>query len=184
MAFSIDQFRSKGLADGGARPYLFQVQIQSAPVTFPSNNAEGGFSFSCKIAAIPASNLAAFDVPYFGRNVKVVGNRTFDNLSMTIINDEAMEIRNATEKWMALINSHVSNKKGLAPAGCSISRANFTIQHFAKSGEELGVPWSFINCFPVALGESGLDWGSNDTIEEFTIEWAYDYWIHGDNTEG
>ena len=49
MAFSIDQFRSKGLADGGARPNLFQVQIQSAPVTFPSNNAEGGFSFSCKI---------------------------------------------------------------------------------------------------------------------------------------
>ncbi len=184
MSFSIDSFRSKGLADGGARPNLFQVQIHSAPVTFPSNNAQGGFSFSCKIAAIPASTLAAFDVPYFGRNVKVVGNRTFDNLSMTIINDEAMEIRNAVELWMSSMNSHVGNKQTLATAGSSTSGANFTIQHFAKSGEELGPVWTFTNCFPVSLGEIALDWGSNDTIEEFTVEWAYDYWTHGANTEG
>ena len=184
MSFSIGDFRSKGLADGGARPNLFQVQIHSAPVSFPSNNAQGGFAFSCKIAAIPASNIAAFDVPYFGRNVKVVGNRTFDNLSMTIINDEAMEIRNAVENWMAAMNTHVSNVQKMATAGSSIAGANFTVQHFAKSGEELGVPWTFVNAFPVALGEIGLDWGSNDAIEEFTVEGAYDYWFHGANTEG
>ena len=184
MAFSIGDFRSKGLADGGARPNLFQVQIQSAPVTFPGNNAVGGFTFACKVAAIPASTLAAVDVPYFGRNIKVVGNRTFDNLSMTIINDEAMEIRNAVEKWMGSMNTHTGNVQALATAGSSTSGANFSIQHFAKSGEELGDPWSFINCFPVSLGEIALDWGSNDTIEEYTVEWAYDYWIHGANTEG
>jgi hypothetical protein len=21
-----------------------------------------------------------------------------------------------------------------------------------------------------------MDWGTNDTIEEFTVEWAYDWW--------
>ena len=36
----------------------------------------------------------------------------------------------------------------------------------------------------VALGEIGLDWGSNDTIEEFTIDFAYDYWVHGNQTAG
>ena len=36
--------------------------------------------------------------------------------------------------------------------------------------------WEFTNVFPVALGEIGLDWGSNDTIEEFTVDLAYDYW--------
>ena len=184
MAFSIGDFRSKGLADGGARPNLFQVQIQSAPVTFPSNNAVGGFSFACKVATIPASTLAAFDVPYFGRAVKVVGNRTFDNLSMTIINDEAMEIRTAVENWMGAMNTHVSNKQTMATAGSATSGANFSIQHFAKSGEVLVTPWTFINAFPVSLGEIALDWGSNDTIEEYTVEWAYDYWIHGANTEG
>ena len=47
-----------------------------------------------------------------------------------------------------------------------------------------GSGWVFTNIFPVALGEIGLDWGSNDTIEEFTIDFAYDYWVHGNQTAG
>ena len=41
---------------------------------------------------------------------------------------------------------------------------------------------SFTNVYPVALGEIALDWGSNDTIEEFTIDFEHDYWTHGQNT--
>ena len=176
MSFSISEFRSKGLGDGGARPNLFQASITGAP-GFPADNAPGGFAFSCKVATIPASTVAAFDVPYFGRQVKVVGNRTFDNLSVTIINDEAMVIRTAIEGWMSDMNTHQGNEQLQIHSGASIS-----IQHFAKSGSELDKPWIFEEVFPVSLGEIALDWGSNDTIEEYTVEWAYDYWTHGNNT--
>ena len=30
------------------------------------------------------------------------------------------------------------------------------------------------------LAEIALDWSSNDAIEEFTVEFAYDYWTHVD----
>jgi len=176
MSFSISDFRSKGLADGGARPNLFQASIDGAP-GFPKSDVVGGFAFSCKIATIPASTVAAFDVPYFGRQVKVVGNRTFDNLSVTIINDEGMVLRTAFEKWMADMNSHQGNKQILLTSGASV-----TIQHYAKSGSALDKPWIFQEVFPVSLGEIGLDWGSNDTIEEYPVEFAYDYWEHGTNT--
>ena len=176
MSFSISEFRSKGLGDGGARPNLFQASITGAP-GFPADNAPGGFAFACKVAAIPASTVTAVDVPYFGRNVKVVGNRTFDNLSVTIINDEAMVIRTAIEKWMSDMNTHQGNKQVKLTPGASIS-----IQHFAKSGTALDKPWVFEEIFPVSLGEIGLDWGSNDTIEEYPVEFAYDYWSHGANT--
>ena len=57
------------------------------------------------------------------------------------------------------------------------------IQHFDRAGNAIsGAKWSFTYVYPVALGEIGLDWGSNDTIEEFTIDFAYDYWTHGQNT--
>ena len=29
------------------------------------------------------------------------------------------------------------------------------------------------------MSEIALEWGTNDTIEEFTVEFAYDYWTHG-----
>ena len=36
--------------------------------------------------------------------------------------------------------------------------------------------YSFVNIFPTDLSEITLDWGDNDSIEEFTCTFAYDYW--------
>ena len=107
--------------------------------------------------------------------VKVPGNRTFDNLSITVINDEEMAIRADFEKWMGQFNSHGSNESVYSAGNAGMG--TFVITHnnreMASSGD---TQWQFENVFPVALCEIGLDWGSNDTIEEFTVDLAYDYW--------
>ena len=36
--------------------------------------------------------------------------------------------------------------------------------------------YNFVNIFPVSMGEITLGWDANDAIEEFTVEFAYDYW--------
>ena len=177
MPFSVSTFRTAGIAQGGARPNLFDVQF---------TNAGGGstvgtplMTYLCKIASIPPSTMGVVEVPYFGRMVKVPGNRTFDNLSLTVINDEGFELRNDIEKWMNKMNSHVSNTSE-QPQGLL---AEVVVQHYTRdqkpAGGAGGSKWTFIGAFPVALGEIALDWSSNDTIEEFTIDLAYDYWTHG-----
>ena len=175
MAFSISTFRSTGMPGAGARPNLFECGIVGQ--SMPAN-----FNLLCKISTIPPSTMGVVEVPYFGRMVKVPGNRTFDNLSVTVINDEDMAIRLAVETWMNKMNSHVGNLSTLP----STLFAQMTVTHYGRAtasplahGE-----WKFVNVFPVALGEIGLDWGSNDTIEEFTIDFAYDYWVHGNQTAG
>ena len=174
MSFSIDTFRGSALAAGGARANLFEVGITGSAVQkFSLNTTE--FNFSCKAAAIPPMAVGVVEVPYFGRMVKVPGNRTFDNLSITVINDEEMEIRNGFEKWMDMFNAHEGNDSLFT--GASHGLGTMVITHhtrdFNSSGDQ---KWEFTNIFPVALGEIGLDWGSNDTIEEFTVDLAYDYW--------
>ena len=67
------------------------------------------FTFACKAAAIPAMTVGVVEVPYFGRVVKVPGNKTFDNWTVTIINDEGFHIRNGMEKWMAAMGTHEGN---------------------------------------------------------------------------
>ena len=96
MAFTIDKFRTNALAKGGARANLFDVTMTGASAA-GLNASE--FTFACKAAAIPAMTVATIDVPYFGRTIKVPGNKTFDNWSVTIINDEGFAIRNGIEKW-------------------------------------------------------------------------------------
>jgi hypothetical protein len=78
MANSITDFR-KALNGGGARPNLFEV-------TFPTNgvfqltggsDAQEDLRMLVKAAQLPASNVAAIDVPFRGRIMKVAGDRTF-----------------------------------------------------------------------------------------------------------
>ena len=142
------------------------------------------FRLLCKIASIPTSTIGVIEVPYFGRNVKIPGNRTFDNLSVTVMNDEDFKIRNGIEQWMNSLNSHQNNKSAITTAGQSGNLSgSMVIKHYDRAGNAIsGAEWTFTSVYPVALGEIALDWGSNDTIEEFTIDFAYDYWTHGQNT--
>ena len=173
MPFTITQFRSEiSKQKNLARPNLFEVNVTGKAI----NNAL--VPFMAKIASIPTSTMGVVEVPYFGRQVKVPGNRTFDNLSITILNDENFSIRNKIEEWMAQMNSHVGNVQTGALADLT-TNTTVSIKHYGVAGgnDSLG-EWKFVNCFPVALGEIALDWGSNDTVEEYTVDWAYDYWTH------
>ena len=168
MAFTINTFRtSLASSQGISRPNLFEVVITDPPSGFPT----AGFPFQCKIATIPPSTMGVIEIQYFGRIIKIPGNRTFDNLSITILNDSDFTIRGAFEKWMSGMNSHEANTDG----GAGANPCGLTLTHFDTQEHPTG-RWKFVKCFPVALGEIGLDWGSNDTAEEFSVDFAYDYW--------
>ncbi|MEK9700167.1 MAG: hypothetical protein VW270_30580, partial [Candidatus Poseidoniales archaeon] len=66
-------------------------------------------SFMCKAAQLPSSLIAELPVNFRGRQLKVAGDRTFENWTVTIINDTDFNVRNALERWMNGINSHSSN---------------------------------------------------------------------------
>jgi hypothetical protein len=114
MAFNVNEIRSQ-MVGGGARPTLFQVQI-----TNPANGAgDLKVPFMVKATSLPASNLGTIEVGYFGRKVKVAGDRTFDEWSVTVINDEDFLIRNAMEEWMNQINLHQQNTRGFGTSNSS-----------------------------------------------------------------
>ena len=49
---------------------------------------------------MPASNIAAIEVPVRGKTIKVPGDRTFDPWTVTIINTQDFKIRKVFEQWM------------------------------------------------------------------------------------
>ena len=180
MAFEINKFRTNALNNSGARANLFDVSITGATV---AGLTASEFNFSCKGAAIPAMAVGVVEVPYFGRMVKVPGNKTFDNWTTTIINDEGFEIRNAFEKWIAAMGTHegnISTIGGGTTGGVNSLYGSASVSQYGKDGSTTALEtYSFVNIFPVNMSEITLGWGENDTIEEFTIEFAYDYWTHG-----
>ncbi|NWJ57979.1 hypothetical protein HX858_09590 [Marine Group I thaumarchaeote] len=92
-----------GVFKGGARPNRFQVRVTGGPEILPN------MEFLCRSASQPASTLGEIQVPYHGRFYKIPGDRTFEDWTITIYNDENHEIRKALETWSHRMNNYEGN---------------------------------------------------------------------------
>ena len=187
MAFAIDGqqgFISK-LKNEGARSALFKVEctMKGSNITAIDGDGTSLFPFMCKGIQMPTSTVGIVTVNYFGRPVKFPGNRTFEDVTLTIINDEGYAVRNRIENWMDDINQMEKNKRATTTDGKSAYVADLELTPLTKKGEIAGTSiYKFVNCFPTSLDAIDLAWDSNDQIMEFTTTWAYDYFQHGSAT--
>jgi hypothetical protein len=168
MAFNINDIRAQ-LAFGGARPSLFQVII-SNPV---NPVADLKTPFLCRTAQIPSSTLGLIEVPYFGRKLKIAGDRTFDAWTVNIINDEDFLIRNAMETWNNSIQLYQQNINALGSGAPTLYKSQATVTQYGKAGEILRV-YQFNGIFPQIVSPIDLDWNSTDEIETFQVQFQYD----------
>ena len=59
-----------------------------------------------------------------------------------------------------------------SPAGYT---ADATVTQYGKNGDALKT-YRFVGLFPIDIEPIGLDWGTNDSIEEYGITFAYQWW--------
>ena len=164
----VDDFKSK-LSGGGARPNLFKVTLN-----FPSyagGNTELS-SFLVKGAGLPASVVAPIPVLFRGRTLNIAGDRTFEPWTVTVINDQEMSTRNACETWMNGINEHVNNIGLVNPPDY---QADLVVEQLDRAGE-ITKRYDIRGAFPTNISQIDLSYDTNDAIEEFTIEFTYQYW--------
>lgn len=174
MAFNISDFRSNMVGDG-ARPNLFSVTLVFPTIAANGNAAGQKTTFMAKAAQLPGSTIGQVPLYYFGREIRFAGNRTFTDWTLQIINDEDFVVRNALESWMNSINSNegnIRNANALNPSSYSVDA---TVTQYGKSGNTLK-SYKFVGLFPVDVAPIDLDWSSNDTIEEYSTTFAFQYW--------
>ena len=190
---TLSKFHSR-LQGGGARPNLFEVRLDNLPDSVKNSvprvkygkTEQEDFAILCKAANLPASNIASIDIPFRGRTLKVAGDRTIDNWTITVINDENFAIRTVMEAWMNSI-ARLSNNTGATrpeaymidaevhQLGRGYSSGINSGKNSSSAGDAKVTPlksYKFIDIFPVAVSAIDLSYDSSDTIEEFTVEFA------------
>lgn len=172
MAFDINQFRDRMYYDG-ARPNLFQVVLQF-PSLVPSADTRQ-LAFMASGTQLPASTIGVARQFYFGREVKFPGNRTFQDWSINVINDESFTLRDSFEQWSNIINNNVANVRDSGAVFSGGYSTNATVTQFSKDGTPIK-SYNFVGLFPVQVDPINLNWGSNDVIEEFGVTFSYQYW--------
>lgn len=173
MAFNINEMRSQ-LTYGGARQNLFQVRINN-----PANSSgDLKTPFMVQAAQLPGSDVGVIPVFYFGRQLKLAGDRTFAEWTATIINDEDFLIRNAMEEWSNQINRLERNVREI-----NRYKATADVIQYAKDGSELRT-YQFDGLFPSNISPIELDWSTTDQIELFQVTFQYDYWTVSNGVTG
>ena len=172
------------LIGGGARPNLFEVELTTLPAGISWNSSD--FSYMCKAATLPASNVANIDIPFRGRTFKVAGDRTIDPWTVTIINDESFNLRTAFEEWTDLIAKLENNLGATDPNAYMVNAKVYqlgrgsTPSSKSNSGTSNSVlkEYEFYNIWPSTVAAIDLSYDSTDTIEEFTVDFqvqAYNF---------
>ncbi len=193
---TLSQFKSK-LIGGGTRPNLFEVSIPTFPSAISEawsagDDSENGiFKFLCKATALPASNLGSIEIPFRGRTLKVAGDRTFDDWTVTIINDEDFKLRTAFERWSNVM-SRLDDATGVTNPTSYMTDA--FIQQLGRGGQigaasndggESSVlrSYKFFDVFPITVGEIALSYDTTDALEEFDVTFRYQYFTIGNSAQ-
>ena len=184
MPFTPSTFKTKlSSAGGGARPSLYKVAINYSVDS--SFSVLGDEALLVKATALPGSTIAPLTVNYAGRAYKWQGFRTYDNWTVTVINDENFSIRNKMMEWMRYLSGKLDGGRTVVfgdpskPQG-GYYDGNATVTQVGTDGVNKQ-NYKMYNLWPTELGEIAVDW-SSDAIQEYTIGFAYDYWSSGTST--
>jgi hypothetical protein len=166
---NINDFKAK-LAGGGARANQFKVTMP-----FPGYAQVGGeiedLAFLCTTAQIPAMNVGLVNVPFRGRQIKIAGDRTFGDWSITVLNDTNFKLRNAFERWQNGINN-MSDNEGLSnPVDYQVDAF---VDQLDRNGNTLK-SYTLRGAFPTEVAAIDLNFGTNDEVETFGVTFQYQY---------
>lgn len=197
MAFKIDTFKSNISGRGSysfTRSNLFEISIE-----FPgkignsaATAAKQQMEFLGRAAAVPSYTQGTVEVPFRGRTLKIAGDRTYEPFTVTIMNTQDHQLRNAFEKWASILQFETHNfatSAGLGGNGMGVfGKAEVSLLRRNKKdeGEDYKImrTYTMHNIWPSSVSAVDLDWGNNDAVQEFTVEFQVQYVTAGkDKTE-
>ena len=166
---NINDFKAR-LKGGGARANQFKVTLP-----FPGYSAVGGetsdLSYLVTSTSIPGQSLGTVAVPFRGRVLNLVGDRTFSPWSMTVLNDTDFKIYRAMERWMNGMNNMTDNEGLTNPANYQV---DIKVDHLDRNGATLKT-YILRGAFPTTLADIDLSATDNDSIEQFDTTFTYQY---------
>ena len=166
----------------GARANLFEV-VLTLP-SFATANVKGNaakaaasgtfdLNILVKAAQIPAFTVGVIEVPYkAGRRIKVPGDRTFADWTVTVINDENHVARRAFTAWIDSISK--GNYNSPSKSSQKDYYTDLIVTQFKGSGNDVR-SYKLHSAFPTDVSGVDLSMDSTDTLSEFTVNFQYHY---------
>ena len=178
---NIIDFKSK--LNGGVRPNLYQVDIDFPERAIGALNGAtkstlmGETRYLCRSTSLPTHSQGLIEVPFRGRFLKIPGDRTFEAWTATFYNTSDFNLRAAFENWINIANQTDENIGVVG--GLDALFTDVTVRQLSKdsAGGKNSVlrTYRLVDAWPTSVGAINVAFDSNDAIEEFDVEFQYQY---------
>lgn len=172
MPATLSEFRAN-LRYDGARANQFEAICAIPTLVENGTAASKQFTFMCRSAQLPGTSIGTAVVPFKGRDTKLAGDRSFGDWTCQIINDEDFALRDAFQRWSGIMNSINSNVRHSAALNMTAYQSDITIIQYSKDGVTKIKEMVLKGAFPTDIAPIGLDWGTRDQVEEFSVTFTY-----------
>ena len=130
-------------------------------------------TFLIKASQLPASTIGQIDVPFRGRQLKVPGDREFEDWSVNILNDVTFGLRKGLEEWSERIQNH---NYALGATELSDYYASAVVRQLDRDGRQLRAYRFRRHLAQDDLEAIGLDFEANNAVEDYGVTFAVQYW--------
>ena len=171
------------IRDGGYRPNRYRVTLVGIEGLKEidaslAKAASEDFSFMCTSAQLPSSTLGVAEAAYFGRPIKLAGDKTFNDWTCEVYYTK--RVRDLFEK---LHDNMLGFETNLASAGYSDPLNYYfdaRVETLDREGN-VGIIYDMKQIFPMEIGEVALSYENNNQIARFPVTFAVNYFVRADN---
>lgn len=191
----VDSLKKKiAKLDGFARNNLFIVDVflplgpgndywfkYSGGSSTDARDRNGYMRMLARGVTLPGSQISSIDVPYRGQVYKMPGDRMYEPITITFMNDQRHTVRNTFFDWHKILrdrdNNYMwnTNEDNVNFYGdLEISCLYRDKWNHASGRPQISTRMRFHRAFPTIIGAVELDYGTNDQIQEFTVQFEYE----------
>lgn len=173
---SLKEFKSR--VTDLARPNRFEVEIYTPSIYNPQlySSEYNLLHWLVQNATIPSRSQGEINLPFHGMELKLPGDYSKENISLTFLNSYGWEGRRFFERWMDLHMQTVSDLNDRRDALSIINDSYLKIKQMGRTASSVLATYKLFDVFPTNISEIQLDMNSTDQVETFVVTFAYSYW--------
>lgn len=128
--------------------------------------------FLAQSASLPGRAVGNITVNWQGMPYNIAGDPTFDEITLVFRNTYEFDLRRFFEAWLEVVSKMDSNERSQPGAYKSDV---ISLSQLGRTQRDILAVYKLIGGYPTNLAAVELSQDSNDTIEEISVTFKYDY---------
>lgn len=130
-----------------------------------------------KGGSIPAKTMGQVEIWTQGRKLVVAGDATYENTwALTFWNTQDLALRKGFDDWLLYIDNMETHSRGATTHNDYMTDGG-KIQQLNTSDNSVMATYEFYNMWPTGISAIEMADDQQDTITEFTVDFAYSHWV-------